>query len=150
MSNDIRCRLKEMQERIDRARQCCKLENGGKPLSEKIADAATASAGTTKAFLIAASAIIIWLACGPTFGFSDTWQLLVNTSTTIITFLMLFLIQRAQNKDVLAIHTKLNEIVLALRAARNDVINIEAAPEAKIQELHERCKDDTSPADDVE
>ena len=73
---------------------------------------------------------------GPIFGFSDTWQLVINTGTTIITFLMVFLIQRSQNKDARAVHLKLNEIVAALQGASNRLINVEDLTETEIRLLH--------------
>src|SRR5689334_10047012 len=84
---------------------------------EKFSTAITRFTGSTAAFGLALGTIIIWAVSGPAFRFSDTWQLVINTGTTIITFLMVFLIQRAQNKDSLAIHLKLNEIVAAMNGA---------------------------------
>jgi low affinity Fe/Cu permease len=78
---------------------------------EKLSRKVTEATGTSRAFIIALLVIIVWGITGPIFHFSDTWQLVINTGTTIITFLMVFLIQRAQNKDSLALHLKLNEIV---------------------------------------
>src|SRR6185503_15468934 len=83
-------------------------------LLEKFSYQATRATGTSVAFVIAVAVILVWGVTGPIFHYSDTWQLVINTGTTIITFLMVFLIQRAQNKDALAIHLKLNEIVAAL------------------------------------
>ena len=97
---------------------------------------ATKATGTSKAFILAVAVVIIWLITGPFFHFSDTWQLVINTGTTIITFLMVFLIQRTQNKDALAIHLKLNEIVAALEGASNRLIDIEDLTEKDIQTLH--------------
>lgn len=77
-----------------------------------------------------------WLVTGPLFHFSDTWQLVINTSTTIVTFLMVFLIQRAQNKDALALHLKLNEIVAAIEGASNRLIDIESLSESELHVLH--------------
>jgi low affinity Fe/Cu permease len=82
-------------------------------------------AGSSWAFSAAVSTIVIWAALGPQFGYSDTWQLVINTGTTIITFLMVFLIQRSQNKDALAIQLKLNELVAALQGASNRLISVE-------------------------
>ena len=82
--------------------------------SERFSEAVTRKAGSTRAFGAAAGVIVVWAALGPVFGFSDTWQLVINTGTTIVTFLMVFLIQRTQNKDALAIHMKLNELVAAI------------------------------------
>src|SRR5687768_18512851 len=81
---------------------------------EKFSLKATQATGTSTAFILALSVILVWALTGPLFKFSDTWQLVINTGTTIVTFLMVFLIQRTQNKDALAIHIKLNEIVAAL------------------------------------
>jgi low affinity Fe/Cu permease len=83
------------------------------------------------------SVIVIWAVTGPIFRFSDTWQLVINTGTTIVTFLMVFLIQRTQNKDALAIHLKLNEIVAALEGASNRLIDVEDLTEDEVQLLHE-------------
>src|ERR1051325_2332377 len=86
---------------------------------------ATRWAGSSAAFGIAVGTIVVWGVTGPLFGFSDTWQLVINTGTTIVTFLMVFLIQRSQNKDSQALHLKLNEIVAALEGASNRLINVE-------------------------
>jgi low affinity Fe/Cu permease len=102
---------------------------------ERLSYQATKATGTSLAFMLAVAAIVIWLITGPLFGFSDTWQLVINTGTTIVTFLMVFLIQRAQNKDALAIHLKLNEIVAALEGASNRLIDVEDLSEAEIQAL---------------
>jgi low affinity Fe/Cu permease len=93
--------------------------------------------GSSWAFASAALLIIVWLATGPIFGFSDTWQLVINTGTTIITFLMVFLIQRSQNKDSLAIQLKLNEIVAAVKGASNRLIDVEDLSEDELRVLHQ-------------
>jgi low affinity Fe/Cu permease len=92
--------------------------------------------GSTPAFGIALSVIVVWALLGPVFRFSDTWQLVINTGTTIITFLMVFLIQRSQNKDSLAIHLKLNELVAAMQGASNRLIDVEALSEKELATLH--------------
>ncbi len=97
---------------------------------------ATKATGTSTAFLIAISVIVVWGITGPLFKFSDTWQLVINTGTTIVTFLMVFLIQRTQNKDALAIHLKLNEIVAAIEGASNRLIDVEDLTEEEIVTLH--------------
>ena len=97
---------------------------------------ATKATGTSMAFILALSVIIVWGVTGPLFHYSDTWQLVINTSTTIVTFLMVFLIQRAQNKDAQAIHIKLNEIVAALEGASNNLIDVEDLNEGEIETLH--------------
>ena len=103
---------------------------------ERFATWATRWTGSTMAFCFAAGTIIVWLISGPIFRWSDTWQLVINTSTTIITFLMVFLIQRTQNKDSLALQLKLNEIVAAIDGASNRLIDIEDLSEAELRVLH--------------
>ncbi len=110
------------------------------PLARFAGNAADAT-GTSAAFAVAVSAIVVWGISGPYFKYSDTWQLVINTSTTVVTFLMVFLIQRAQNKDSKAIHLKLNELVAAVRGASNRLINVEGLTEDEIKELHDHyCK----------
>ena len=103
---------------------------------EDFSQKATKATGTSHAFIIALGVIVVWAITGPLFDFSDTWQLVINTSTTIVTFLMVFLIQRTQNKDALAIHLKLNEIVAALEGASNRLIDVEDLTEEEIEALH--------------
>ena len=102
---------------------------------EKLSHFATIFTGTTTAFIIALSVILVWLLTGPLFGFSDTWQLVINTGTTIITFLMVFLIQRMQNKDSHAIHLKLNELIASLKGPSNRLIDIEDLTEDELETL---------------
>lgn len=102
---------------------------------EKLAHGATVFSGSTMAFILALFTIITWLASGKYFEFSDTWQLVINTGTTIITFLMVFLIQRAQNKDSKAIHLKLNELVAALNGPSNRLIDVEDLTEKELETL---------------
>ena len=109
-------------------------------LLEKFSYQATRATGTSLAFVLAATVIIVWGFTGPLFGFSDTWQLVINTGTTIVTFLMVFLIQRAQNKDALAIHLKLNEIVAAMEGASNRLIDVEDLSEPEIDALRNYYK----------
>jgi low affinity Fe/Cu permease len=104
-------------------------------LLERFSHQATQATGTSLAFVLAVTVVVVWLISGPLFGFSDTWQLVINTGTTIVTFLMVFLIQRAQNKDALAIHLKLNEIVAAMQGASNRLIDVEDLSEAEIDAL---------------
>lgn len=92
--------------------------------------------GSSWAFGLAALVILVWLVTGPIFGFSDTWQLVINTGTTIVTFLMVFLIQRSQNKDSLAIQLKLNELVAAMKGASNRLIDVESLSEEELRLLH--------------
>jgi low affinity Fe/Cu permease len=98
---------------------------------------ATELTGTSGAFLLAAAVIVLWVVTGPIFKFSDTWQLVINTGTTIVTFLMVFLIQRAQNKDSKAVHIKLNEIVAAIDGASNRLIDVEDLTEDELRILHQ-------------
>jgi low affinity Fe/Cu permease len=93
-------------------------------------------AGSSIAFGSAFCIIIIWLISGPIFHYSDTWQLIINTGTTIITFLMVFLIQRSQNKDSMALQLKLNELIAATKGASNSLIDIESLTEEQLDVLH--------------
>src|SRR5690348_15096451 len=104
---------------------------------ERWSRAVTAWTGSSWAFAAAAAVIIAWLVTGPIFHFSDTWQLVINTGTTVVTFLMVFLIQRAQNKDSLAIQLKLNEIVAAMPGASNRLIDVEDLSEDELLRLHQ-------------
>jgi low affinity Fe/Cu permease len=103
---------------------------------EQMSTAVTRWTGSTQAFTLAVGIVVLWGAVGRLFGFSDTWQLVINTGTTIVTFLMVFLIQRTQNKDSLALHLKLNEIVAALEGASNRLIDVEALGEDELNTLH--------------
>ena len=98
-------------------------------LSSKVSRAT----GSTSAFIIALVIILTWLITGPLFKFSDTWQLVINTGTTIITFLMVFLIQRSQNKDFIAIHLKLNELIVAQDLANNRLVSVEDISEEDLK-----------------
>ncbi len=103
---------------------------------ERIALVATHWSGSTAAFILATAVVLVWLVTGPLFGFSDTWQLVINTGTTIVTFLMVFLIQRSQNKEAIALQLKLNELVAAIDGASNRLINIEDLSEEEVVTLH--------------
>lgn len=92
------------------------------------------------AFLLAAAVIMVWIVTGPIFNYSDTWQLVINTGTTIVTFLMVFLIQNTQNRDTLAIQLKLSELVLAIKGANNKFAAIEDLTDEELHELHEDCR----------
>ena len=105
------------------------------PLFERLALVITQAAGSAKAFVVALAVIVAWAVTGPIFGFSDTWQLVINTGTTIVTFLMVFVIQQSQNKDGLAIQLKLNELVAALDGASNRLISVESLSEHDLQVL---------------
>jgi low affinity Fe/Cu permease len=108
----------------------------GTSLFEKFANAATKFTGSSPAFLIAAGIVVVWAAMGPLFDYSETWQLVINTGTTIITFLMVFLIQKAQNKDGKAIQLKLNELIAAQEHTSNRMVDIEDLNEDELDQLH--------------
>ena len=99
----------------------------------KFASATAHATGTPWAFLVALGVILVWGLTGPIFHFSDTWQLVINTGTTIVTFLMVFLIQHTQNRDAKALHIKLDELLRAVAEARNDIIDIEEEPDEEIE-----------------
>jgi len=107
-------------------------------LFTRFAKASSRLAGRPAAFLLAALLILIWGLSGPLFGFSDTWQLVVNTSTTIITFLMVFLIQNTQNRDSEAIQVKLDELIRAMKGAQNSMLDLEDLEEDELDEIRAR------------
>jgi low affinity Fe/Cu permease len=111
-------------------------QTGASRLLERLSMLATEWAGSSLGFGAALSVIIVWVVTGPLFGFSDTWQLVINTGTTVVTFLMVFLIQRAQNKESKVVQLKLSEIVAALEGASNRLIDVEALSEREIEVLH--------------
>lgn len=96
--------------------------------------------GNPAAFLLALAVVLVWVITGPIFNFSDTWQLVINTGTTIVTFLMVFLIQNTQNRDTLAIQLKLSELVLAMKGAENKFAAIEDLTDEELEDLHEECR----------
>src|SRR5213593_153590 len=96
--------------------------------------------GSAWAFAAAVLAILVWILTGPTFHFSDTWQLIINTATTIITFLMVFLIQNTQNRDAKAVHLKLDEIIRALKKARNELVDLEDLSDEELKKLEDQFK----------
>ena len=104
---------------------------------ERLSGAATNWTGSTPALLCAVGMLVIWLLTGPVFHFSDTWQLVMNTITSIITFVMVFLIQRTQNKDSMAVQLKLNELVAAMQGASNRLIAVEDLSEGELKVLHD-------------
>jgi low affinity Fe/Cu permease len=107
-----------------------------KNLFERFSNWATIATGSSAAFITAITVIIIWGVTGPVFNYSDTWQLIINTGTTIVTFLMVFLIQKSQNKDSKAIHLKLNEILASHQGASNRMVNLEDLSELELDHLH--------------
>jgi low affinity Fe/Cu permease len=102
---------------------------------ERFSEQVTQWAGSTTGFMLGLSIVVVWALLGSIFHYSDTWQLVINTGTTIVTFLMVFLIQRSQNKDALVIHLKLNELVAAMEGASNRLIDVEALSEEELRIL---------------
>jgi low affinity Fe/Cu permease len=109
-----------------------KHKKSGKQFFENFASKASKAVGSSYAFISALSIVILWAVCGPFFDFSETWQLIINTGTTIITFLMVFLIQKSQNKDSLAIQLKLNELVASSNKSSNRLVDIESMTEEEM------------------
>jgi low affinity Fe/Cu permease len=107
----------------------------------RFASQAARASGSPICFLIAASLILVWLATGPACGFSDTWQLVINTSTTIVTFLMVFLIQNAQYRDSEAIHVKLDELIRAMEGAHNALLDLEELDESELARVRRDYQD---------
>lgn len=103
--------------------------------AEQLATAASRFTGSSVAFLLAVAVVLAWVGTGPVFGYSNTWQLVINTGTTIATFLMVFLIQRSQNKEALALQLKLNEVVAALQGASNRLVSVEELSEKELAVL---------------
>src|SRR5947209_9971990 len=96
--------------------------------------------GSAWAFAGAVLVILVWLLTGPTFHFSDTWQLIINTATTVITFLMVFLIQNTQNRDAKAVHLKLDELIRAIKDARNELVDLEDLSDEELQNLEKQFR----------
>ena len=113
------------------------------PLAARFSQFAQATAlwtGHPAAFLLAVAVVVAWIVTGPVFNYSDTWQLVINTGTTIVTFLMVFLIQNTQNRDTLAIQIKLSELVLAMKGASNKFAAIEDLTDEELEKLHNECR----------
>lgn len=107
-------------------------------------------AGKPVTFLVCVALVVVWAATGPLFNYSDTWQLVINTSTTIITFLMVFLIQNTQNRDSLAFQIKLSELVIAMKGAPNSVASIEELSDDELEELQIECRKHATTASEHE
>lgn len=121
-----------------------------KELFHRVASKVSIAAGTPTAFLGAIAIVLTWACTGPLFGFSDTWQLVINTGTTIVTFLMVFLIQNTQNRDAKAVHLKLDELIHSTKGARNSFVSLENISDDELEELDKyfralRARQDTSP-----
>jgi len=106
-------------------------------LFRRVAHVVSEAAGSPYAFLLAITVIVVWACLGPWTGYSDTWQLVVNTATTIITFLMVFLIQNMQNRDANAVQLKLDELIRAVDSARNRLIDLEDLSDEELKELRD-------------
>jgi low affinity Fe/Cu permease len=115
-------------------------QNSSKWFSEA-ANATASWAGRPAAFVLAASTVVVWAVTGPIFNYSDTWQLVINTGTTIVTFLMVFLIQNTQNRDTMALQLKLDELIVAIKEADNDYACIEDRSDDELRAAHERIKE---------
>ena len=130
--------------RAQRARVAHVQANGHRPsanLFERLAHSVAHWAGKPATFVTALVIVLVWLASGPVFGFSDSWQLVINTGTTIITFLMVFLIQQSQNRDTMAVQVKLAELIIAAKGAKNTLATAEDMSEQELSELHQNyCK----------
>ena len=111
-----------------------------KELFRKFAQAISHAAGTPWAFILASLIIVVWATTGPLFGYSDTWQLVINTGTTIITFLMVFLIQNTQNRDAKAIHLKLDELLKGVKGARTGMVDLEDMSDEELEKLQKDFK----------
>lgn len=105
----------------------------------KLANRTSLAAGRASTFIMAASVVVVWAVSGPLFGFSDTWQLVINTGTTIVTFLMVFLIQNSQNRDSAAIQVKLDELI-RVSAARNSMVGIEHLTDDELDDIRNKCE----------
>jgi low affinity Fe/Cu permease len=99
---------------------------------------ASSALGTPLAFALACAMVVAWLLTGPFFSYSDTWQLIINTGTTIVTFLMVFLVQNTQNRDARALHLKLDELLRSSQKARNQLINLENCTDEEMEELRKQ------------
>jgi len=108
----------------------------------RISSFIAALAGQPLAFLVAFGVVIVWAVTGPMFGFSDTWQLVINTGTTIVTFLMVFLIQNSQNRDAAALQAKLDELLRAIEQARSEFIGIEHRSDGEIEAIRSALEDE--------
>ena len=108
---------------------------------EELSAQVASRTGSTTAFAVAVGVVVVWGLTGPLFNYSNTWQLVINTSTTIVTFLMVFLIQRSQNKDSLALRLKLNELVAAMKGASNRLIDVETLSERELAVIEQHYRE---------
>jgi low affinity Fe/Cu permease len=117
-------------------------------LFTRFANAIARMTGRPATFALCCLVILGWAVSGPVFGFSDTWQLIINTGTTIVTFLMVFLIQNTQNRDGAAIQAKLDELIRAMEGARNHFVGIEHLTEEELEEIRDLCERDAAEQDE--
>lgn len=113
---------------------------GPSTLFSRMANATAAWSGKPAAFLSALGVVLVWAITGPLFHYSDTWQLVINTGTTIVTFLMVFLIQNTQNRDTLALQIKLSELIVAMKGADNKLAAIDDATDEELERAHEKVE----------
>ena len=130
--------------------QMLRTQQGGADKSSQLsffartANAVAHASGRPATFAFCCLIIIVWAVTGPIFHYSDTWQLIINTGTTIITFLMVFLIQNTQNRDGAALQVKLDELIRVTKEARNDLVGIENRPEEKLEALRRDCENEAA------
>ena len=125
--------------RVSREKQRKEKPTGFAKVFGDVANRTSQAAGHASTFIIAACVVIVWAVTGPLFGYSDTWQLVINTGTTIVTFLMVFLIQNSQNRDSAAIQVKLDELI-RVSAARNSFVGIEHLTNDELEEIRTKCE----------
>ena len=109
-------------------------------LFARMANGVAHASGKPVTFILCCIVVVVWAVSGPVFHYSDTWQLVINTGTTIVTFLMVFLIQNTQNRDGAALQAKLDELIRVTKEARNDLVGVEKKPERELEQLRENCE----------
>src|SRR6478672_10403285 len=119
--------------------EAAKATGGAAQLFSDIANRTSQAAGRALTFVVAAGVVVVWAATGPLFGYSDTWQLIINTGTTIVTFLMVFLIQNSQNRDSAAIQVKLDELI-RVSTAHNSFVGIEHLTDEELEDIRTKCE----------
>jgi low affinity Fe/Cu permease len=134
MATDQKTRMLEAREQISKVSTV-------RAWFSRFATATAQAVGHPYVFFAAAAVIIIWAVLGPLYGFSDTWQLIINTGTTIVTFLVVFLIQNTQNRDAKALHLKLDELIRSHHPARDELIDIEKLSDEELDQLEKRYED---------
>ncbi len=123
----------------EKPKQCKERPAGIAKVFGDVANTTSQAAGRASTFIVAACVVIVWAVTGPLFGYSDTWQLVINTGTTIVTFLMVFLIQNSQNRDSAAIQVKLDELI-RVSTARNSFVGIEHLTDDELEEIRTKCE----------